>query len=326
MSKKRDPVFDIARSLAIVLIVGFWHSFNYTTSGMPEWYYKFVRMIVQSSMGGLVLISGYFLGKQFIKNYNELFAFYIRRIKRFWVLFCVASLLLYASTTIMGYDWYKGIGNFVMSLFGLTCFIPPMPDTLWFMNMMMLFYILTPAIKCVCKSHGVVISIILFLLLIIANHFNHADIRVLIYFPVYVIGLFLPEKIIEIAKGKETVLLCASFLLLQFYYWAVDSSDWSVVSMIAGIIFLFSLSSLLAHNSVCVTIGNRVSYASMCMYFFHRHIYSAFAILASFLIGVPKLPAWFLIFFVLPVIYFISVVIQRYYDNCVAKLEKLKVL
>ncbi len=29
IKRSRDPIFDIARSIAIIIIVGFWHLFNY---------------------------------------------------------------------------------------------------------------------------------------------------------------------------------------------------------------------------------------------------------------------------------------------------------
>lgn len=141
--KNRDVTFDVVRSISIISIVLGWHLLDY----LDDISYKTSLIwgsLTYMSLATFSLMSGYFLKRNKIECYADVFRFYKKRFARFWCLFFVASLSLYIASFVAGNPWYPSFINFIMSLFGLSAFFKPLPATLWFMVIMTFFYLITP--------------------------------------------------------------------------------------------------------------------------------------------------------------------------------------
>ena len=199
----RDYLFDVSRALCIIEIVCLWHITNYLDVDISRSFTEIGGCLTIAVLGFFTFMSGYFLKNKKIENANDIICFYYARIKRFWLLYFIASSVLYATSTLAGQPWYPSFTNFVLSLFGLTIFIMPLPPTLWYMVMLIFFYILTPFLLFVrhYKLRLVVVIAIYFLLICLHSR-GYLDGRLLTYYPMYVLGLLLPNKFVDMIKNE----------------------------------------------------------------------------------------------------------------------------
>lgn len=202
IKKNRDITFDIVRSLCIIEIVCIWHMSNYINQALlPEWFFIFFGWLTDIALATFTLMSSYFLKRKKVENWGDVKYFYISRFKRFWILFFVASSLLFVASSIAGQPWWSSTSDFILSLLGLSIFIGELPPTLWFMVVMMFFYIITPSILCLNSRTLKILVCGTFLIIFIALYqLGYLDERVLWYFPLYALGLIIPDSWAETNK------------------------------------------------------------------------------------------------------------------------------
>ena len=140
----RDMRFDIARSLCMIYVVGVFHLTQYL--GDSQEYYlghsPVGSRFVSSTLGVFSLISGYFIGIKYgFKDRTEVLQFYKKRLVRFFPLFFIAALLLW----LIGFNT---LGQTICALMGVGCLVPEnlYPQTLWYISMLMIFYLITPTL------------------------------------------------------------------------------------------------------------------------------------------------------------------------------------
>ena len=91
--KGHDLALDIVRALCILEIVGFWHMRNYVAlSSETESLSSFGYCITLGVLSTFTFLSGYFLKKYSIASFADVKSFYLKRFKRFWIPFFIASL------------------------------------------------------------------------------------------------------------------------------------------------------------------------------------------------------------------------------------------
>jgi len=322
MTKERDLTFDVARALCILEIVCLWHMTDFIDmSLLPEQSLSIFGYVTIVVLGTFSFISGFFLKKYKIVNGSDVGKFFLVRIKRFWILYFIASLLLYVASSCVGQPWYPSISNFVLSLIGLSVFFQPLPATLWFMVMMMFFYLITPLILAFRrKEMRVMVAATIFVVLVALGFRGWVDERVLCYYPMYALGMLLDVRIVDFIKRKALLALLGSGVgLAVIYLLLYGSSVYSLLVCVAGLIAVIGLSELMAKNAVVGKVGSFVSYSSLSMYFFHRHFYLAIVYLWN-IGGVGNIreatfPLWFAYLVVCPIIIFGCYTIQRVYDK-----------
>lgn len=334
LNKKRDLSFDIVRTLCIIEIIGFWHLLDYinpslynSNADILEYY---GGIITQGVLATFTLMSSIFLGRYEISNIGEISTFIRKRLKRFFPLFFLSSLFLFVASTAVGECWYKDFVNFVNSLFGITNFCPPQPPTMWYMSMLIFLYLITPFILIKKGWKRFIIATFIYMAILIASTTFEIDYRLLLYMPVYLIGLIISKDYWDKIKRNRFILL----LSLSVVFVEIVKNPFSTIIdrrhfliLFAMPVFIISISSFMESKYVN-KISSFISYSSMSMYLFHRHIFLLFV----FLFGVNEtsslrnayLPIWVLYVIILPIIIVSSYIIQKTYDNLLKKLNNNK--
>ena len=311
MTTSRNLTIDIVRVLCTLEIVAFWHMLDYYPN--PE-AYKIVGglSVTDGVLSAFAFISGLFLGKQSISPLE----FYAKRIKRFLLLFAIALGILYAGSVIESFT------DYVFALTGISCFIEPMPKTLWFFTMMVLFYWITPLI-CLGNSNKwynkLLMSIAVYAILLLIHVFIHPiDYRVLLYFPFYVIGIICPLSATK-WRNTHSFTIIALGGAVSFLNLFSSQLDFCIPRFISC---LFSAAMILGvGNIISNFLGEKVksfitviSYACMCAYLFHRPIYEAFQRVFENEQGTMPI---YLIPIMIITLFIISYYIQKAYDKVI---------
>lgn len=212
-----------------------------------------------------MFLSGFFLGKK--KEMGG--RFLIKRFIRLYLLYAIAATLMWI------YGPYR-YTTYLLSLTGLTNFILPQMQTLWFACILILFYAITPLMTC---KEGVWKACIFFFILLLMTKIGYADERIIFYFPFYYIGLFLSRYNMYdvLNKGKIPLFLISLVAIFLLYNVAYNNSyliaDYllSAFGVIAIVTFCIMCENVLLKSGAILT--RHLSYASMCAYLFHRQIY-----------------------------------------------------
>ena len=320
---QRDATFDIARSFCILWIVCLLHMTTYIDTGwISEIGWSLLVKMTYASLGTFTFISGFFLKKKEIRSIDDCKKFYITRLKRFWIPFFVSALTLWIIGGVVGKPWFTTPLNFVLSLVGLSCFWGPLPSTLWFMVMMMLCYLITPVLLYNSnRCQTIVRCVLLISLLIVLYMFGHLDERLLVYIPMYLLGLCLPDSVTKAIRDHKIAVVIVTALLLGIVIVTnrLEGLLLYYVVVPIGYIFIIGLSETLSSLMWVRNVASIVSYSSMNMYFFHRQMY----LCAIFLFNISMfpnfhgatMPQWFAIIVVIPIIITVSYFLQIGYDR-----------
>lgn len=179
----RDMKYDIARSVAMIWVVGIYHLSEYLFSPLHE--LQWARMVTWGCLGTFTFISAYFLaGKNEFKNWTQIRVFYAKRLLRLYPLFVLSALTL----LLIGFNNWEQTWKGVL---GVSTFFAPQINTLWYVSMLIGFYLLTPFLqrggvvhKLVVYS-GIMAGVALFKILIHTG----VDNRFFYYFTVYTAGV-----------------------------------------------------------------------------------------------------------------------------------------
>lgn len=310
---KRNIGLDLLRACCILYIVGFWHLLNYTKA-VPH-YMNFTTLRTTNIVLGIfVLLSGYFLGQPKNKiDRGNIYAFYKKRVVRIYPLYSVALLLFV----------YFGLADIKTGLKGaflLSMFAMPAPPTLWFITMLMVFYLLGPLTISYCRKEKPTLKVILYLTTLLTGLLAYAyltqvmDVRIIIYLPCFVTGVYLANNPSGLNKYLLFILFTLSILITTVKinhaptYWLLKTP-----MILCGAYICFQISQKVNISS---TIFSRIikflSYSSFCMFLFHRPIYITFKELYFPATHLYQLT--YLVGICLPSIIILSYVIQKTYD------------
>lgn len=260
---KRILAYDILRSLLVIYIVCVWHLLDYIPkSDLEETIRIYGEDITHIVLACFTLISGLFLSKYKITGRRDILNFYLKRLGRFYILYVIALLLFFVTSPPWGGRWLNA-RSFCLSILGISPLFNIAPGTLWYMNMLMLFYIVTPLIlKNSTNGKLLIISALVVLL-----HSANVDNRILLYFPYYIIGLVLgPHRLYDALKNW-LVFLCTLSIFVALYYFQIFNG----VKIIAGVILLISAVFFIEPYISRFKLGiffTQVSYVSMSAYCF----------------------------------------------------------
>lgn len=322
--KKRDVTFDIVRSICIIQIVCIWHISNYLDPKvLPEWF-----MSVFGRMSGIALatfsfMSSFFLKRKRIEKWMDVKTFYMSRFKRFWIPFFVASSLLYFASSVAGQPWYSSTYSFLLSLIGFSIFVGQLPPTLWFMVMIMFFYIITPLLLYKkSRVEKIMLCVLIFMVFVVLHKVGYLDGRVLQYYPFYALGIIIPDLWSEkIKKNKYISFSIFTALSLELIFLIEDNSISRWIVKMLSIPIILSLSSMLSRSKKICYMAEIVSYSSMNMYFFHRHIFLTFVILLNIYdinnIREATIPVWCAFLICCPALIAFSYFLQKAYDKLI---------
>ncbi len=303
-ANQRILFVDVARVIAILWIIGFWHLMEYSGDDFKTKYYlpaaKHISMVM---LGLFMFISGNLLGKKELETGSEIKAFYKSRFLRFYILYALSAVIMF---------WIgkNNISQLVTTLTATSTFILPQPLTLWFMSMLTIFYLLTPLIKRDVKTSLGVALLFLLLHLIIPGGI---DDNIFWYYPLYAIGLFTAgNDMVKMIIKKRSTLLVSLILSLIFFLGAMIYWRIGYLMIVPGIIFVLSLSCFIANKSIRPVISF-IAYGSLCAYLFHRPIY--YVLTEIFDVAGIQHPLSVCILVMLPICLITSFCIQWTYDK-----------
>lgn len=312
--------FDLARVVAIFIIIGIYHNLGYAGRFHAE---PAVRVLVYSSLGVFTFLSAFLLASKYsFTEEGEILSFYKKRVLRVYPLFVVSSLIL----AFLGFNSW---GTTIKGVLGISPFWAPHPTTMWYVAMLISLYIITPfvvhgSVKQQCLKAFIIMTVVglvhLFLGTVVSRTFN--------YYTVYLIGLLLGMNYYEATKSflqsRKTFLISLVWLMLVVVVYLNKSVYLKSFSSVIGIIAIINVSMIVADrfqtNKSFTKAVAVLSYSSFCAYLFHREV-----IWALFRIYRPKgfFPVFFEVLFIaVPLSFLCAYCIQRAYDALLRRFEQ----
>lgn len=306
--KNRIVLFDIMKALCVIEIVAFWHMFDYTPIEADD--VMFGGRLTSTVLATFTFASGFFLGKKKV----SVGKFYMSRLKRFMLPLLASLIIMYKFGAI---DSFRTV---VFSAIGISCFIPPMAPTLWYFSMIILCYLFTPLILCgVDKMNNLerVVNIMIRGLLLFAFMMCIGiQPKVQAYFLFYIFGMVIDLNCIR--SVINTNIICKmggviAWLLLS--YLKVES----MVTDVLGVMLLICFSKFIEthSNDSMKSLFEKIAYASMFAYLFHREFYQVVKRLLHQSDG--SIP-YYAIAITIVMIFILSYYGQKIYDLAISKL------
>lgn len=288
---KRNIELDMARALCVIYIVCFLHLQGYSPN--YQWFADsvmfYMEHITNIVLGCFTFISGLFLGKKKIFTFNDILNFYKKRLSRFYLMFFVAITSIYVLSLVGHFFWFPSLKHFLVALIGMSNFTFN-PPTFWFIEMLMLFYFVTPFVLVLqSKFKQICLMIGIYIFFLICYYYHHLDYRLLLYFPIYVLGMKIPIRYIEKLEVKKYLygisIICSLLLALAILSqqkilnsFFAESLIYEIWIIFIGTMFIVVISKILCKNYMISRFGALLAYLSMAAYMFHRHIYYLFTL------------------------------------------------
>lgn len=320
MKSERIIGFDLARVVAIFVIIGIYHNLGYTGKFHAD---PAVRVLVYSSLGVFTFISAFLLASKYdFSEKGEIVSFYKRRVLRIWPLFVISSILL----AFMGFNaWLPTIKGIV----GISPFWAPHPTTMWYVAMLISLYLITPfvvrgSIWQQCLKAFCVMTVIGLLQIclgtVVPRTFN--------YYTVYLVGLLLGKNFfastLAFLRSKKAIVISLVWIVLVVAVFFSKNDYLKSFSSVIGIVSILNVSLLVADNLHSHRIFTQsisvLSYASFCAYLFHREI---IWVLFKFYKPNGFLPVFLEVLIIgVPLSFIIAYFIQKYYDMLVMRINR----
>lgn len=316
MAGKRNLGFDVARSLAMVYIVGVLHLSGYTEYAVTG--NSACVSFIWSTLGVFTFLSGFLLASRYkFDSVRSIIQFYKKRVVRFYPLFFISSLLLLLIHFNSWQETWKG-------LLGISPFWKPQQHTLWYIATLIFLYLVTPVL---CKGNKKIIEKGLNFILILAiplliNYFFHSvDPRFFYYYIVYFLGIVcaqdFPLTTQKLINSPYTLALFLMYIPALCYLAGHENRVVMMGLGYLGVPIVLNVSSLAAYkfgkSRIFCTAITFISYGSMCAYLYHRELYWLF--LKIWTPANSFLELAYLFFIVFPIILFVSYYIQKRYDG-----------
>lgn len=238
----------------------------------------------------LLLYLDFFWGG--IDSFSGVIKFYKKRIKRFYFLFVLSCISLYIYTVLGFGDFIVSFKQLICTLTGLSCFVKPMPLTIWYFSMMIFFYLMTPIITSQkTLEWKLVASTFIYFFLLLTNIIYQTDSRVILYFPVYSAALFCSSKVNLNEKFNVkifSIALVGGIMAVWFNIVVITNYITQLVPAVCIAIVIIEVSKI-GTSIVTEQLVNWISYASMCAYLFHRQF---FGVVKFFFGDIPSIFAY----------------------------------
>ena len=312
----RNQTFDIARAICMLWIVGVWHMWS-EYIGRPLTDGPLGDCITGGVLATFFFISGRLSGRGAVRGFQDALRYWKRRFAAFYPLFALSAATLY----LLRYIASKR--RLALSLLCLSSFFPPMPPTIWFAEIVQLFYLFTPVLLCSLSKRGkwMLTAAVWTALLAERILIGRFDTRLSGYFLIYAAGILMDSKTYRmLVNGKSFCLCLALFLAMTFSPVNIPILGFLVGSY-AFVFMLLSLSAFLGKSRLIAGLSYEIALSSMCAFLFHRQVFE----LLKRWVGVFSLPFAYLV--ALPLLLILSLGMQKTYSIWVKEplLEALRV-
>jgi peptidoglycan/LPS O-acetylase OafA/YrhL len=305
------PEVDILKASAILLIV-FGHIDNNISN------YDLVRFL--GNYNGIIglsiffFISGFLLSQSdsVINSMEAIKKFYMKKFIRIFPLYWVALLSLIIIFGLLqinpGHvDPYNfSLGNLLIHFFGLQGIFPYTSiQSMWFVGVIVLFYLLYPIIAYLSKTlfETIIVSSFFFILLVIIHFFlGLIAIDALIYFPLFISGIFihqiaysskkfLDEQFLKKILFSNLILISVIFLVFVFselYQLNLQFLKPQILLLCAMIpfciIYLIFTHLFIKIRGKIMLLISLIAFATYAIYLFHHQFLAVFAFITDLFI------------------------------------------
>lgn len=272
--KHRNIAADYLRVVSILYIVGIWHLFG--EYGHPvDWllHTRPMELVTVLALAIFCLLSGFFLGHNRIASLADARHFYASRFLTIYGPLVLASLLFLAVGLSHADATIKG-----MLLVGML--YEPAAHTLWFANMIILFYLLAPAL---IALHGRMIAYLALsaLVLLVLGTFEYAtgwlDTRLILYFPAFAAGILLGGRDwmgdIRILAAAAVVAVIGVLVSTGVAVPEIEFSPWLIFWTAGSAICVTGSAFIIGRNWKGGEPLALLAEASFFLYLLHRPVY-----------------------------------------------------
>lgn len=344
-------IFDLMRSLAILIIL-FHHLPNYTGNFYDL---NFIGINLDLSplnelnrylgLGLFIFLAGYLINRKRERfadkrsAINFLYRKFIRIFPLYYLaLFCFILIhKIYAPLKI-------GVQILGLQLLFASSTLKPI-HTLWFIGLIVIYYYLFTVLNYnpIKKFYkGLIIILFPICIWILLTLFKVTDSRLILYYWVFLGGVFCAEtnffesefwrKFNSLIPIVFVPVFLISFFLEKQYKLITTNSSYSYLLInlliFTFVLFIYQISTLISRKNSSLKLIQIVSYASYCMFLFHRPIWFSMSYVLKQTLGINySIAALILLFVGIPVVIIISYYIQRFYDeHCMKLLPKDKLI
>ena len=301
----RKLYLDIARSIAMIWIIGWWHLTDYCFNYGQEYSFEGDESLTTLMLGLFMFISGLCIGRKSFSYFKDVVSFYRSRFWRFYVLYAISATTMPLLTNLN-----RSIPLLFTTIIVFSTFCPPpnlIPYGFEHVGRFLYTYSYVKRNILIYGTGAFVIMILLHILLP-----NGIDTNVFIYFLLYLLGLYLSNKdLVEEVLNNRVATIGSIVVAIVLFFFAKSHPFCLYVFVIIGIISSLSICKAIETNNIR-KIVYLISYSSLCAYLFHRHIYSAICWIFELTVGIELV---YLMTIALPLCIFISWIIQKIYDS-----------
>lgn len=319
LSTTRRVPIDVMRAVSMLYIVGFWHLLDYTK--VAGWHYNSVTYhLTIGALSLFVLISGFLTGrKSGGLAQGEIWKFYKTRFWRIYLPFVIASGLFLAAGVSAALPLVKGVTLVAMLL-------APPPYTLWFVNMIVLFYLIAPLLISLRGNEVAYIALCTAIggaMILYQAMTARIDVRLILYFPCFAAGVFLaggslPSSMLSLI-GLTILAVLSLVPTLAGPSWRLEGDLSAVPWALFGSLAVFVVVMRAGRNLKPTAILREVSDASFFMYLLHRPLYLWMQ--TVWFPSTEKEQVPYLLFVCLPVIGIVAWLSQRAYTGFLQRHE-----
>jgi surface polysaccharide O-acyltransferase-like enzyme len=315
----RKVSIDVMRTVSMFYIIGFWHLLDYTK--IVRWHYNPVTYrLTVGALSLFVLISGFLTGrKDGVLAQGEIWRFYRTRFWRIHLPFVIASGLFLVAGMSDTLTLVKGVTLVAMLL-------APPPFTLWFVNMIVLFYLIAPLLMGLRGNEVAYIAlctVIVGAMVLYQAETGRLDMRLILYFPCFAAGIFLAAASLPWSSlSLIGLLLLAALSLVPTLarpFWRLEGDLWAAPWALFGSLAVFVVVMRAGRNLKPPAILTQLSEASFFMYLLHRPLYRWMQII--WFPSAAKEQVFYLLFVCLPVIGTVAWLCQRAYTGFLQRRE-----
>lgn len=317
-NKQRIIGFDIARVFSILIIV-LYHSFGY---GSSLYSIMSIRAVGCASLAVFTFQSGFLMAGRKDLQSCSFIDFIKKRLLRVWPLFFLSSMLL----CLMGFNrWFTTAKAWL----GLSSFWRPAPRTMWYVGLLIFLYVITLFwARGGSKKQVAKFLITMGIIAGIQVVFHSVDPRTFFYAPVYFLGIIVGQyyyrKLFSFATTPRNILLMLTvFVGMLIVQYVTGYNQMLYVNAFLGMVALMSLYLYLGEkwkdNKRLVAGVSWFSYATFCIYLFHREVFGTLLMIWTPTHQYQTIPYLGILglAIVIPLAYYI----QKGYDSIIKKLN-----
>lgn len=314
----KSVAVDLIRGVSILYIVGYWHLFDYTAA-FPASRNPFTQCATVVALSLFVFLSGFLLaGGVGSKKLPSAAQFFKTRFLKIYPPFAVAALAFFV------FHWIN-FATLLRTLSLVSMFWGPPAPTIWFIGMISIFYLLTPILIGLANKSKVLFlagSFAFFAAFAIYANITHiADVRVLLYFPAFILGIWVARYGLAVNFWGLvcTGLVCLFCVTLLIFYPEIEPqySPYFIPLALAGAMGVYFITAKMTFSPRVATFAASLAGPSYMMFLVHRPMYALLKKLYFPADGSLQIAYLYLV--CLPIVYLAAKFLHRYYESFFAR-------